>query len=164
MDVVIDNRFSGMYGLKLTRFLAAWIAVVVTRKFFSDDYVHRVVVNGKPPRPLTSMVILFFGVQACFEIVVATMLALLGNVVSSKKDCSSIFPVFVEREFVGAFLVDVVGTNLLAFGVCWIIASVVGDRTRFDYVTQGTRAARALEELMVNVLAVTYLVPFFLLV
>jgi hypothetical protein len=164
MDVVIDNRFSGMYGLKLTRFMASWIAVVITRKFFSDDYVHRVVVNGKPPRPLTSMVALFFGVQACFEIILATILALLANVMTDKAKCRSIFPVFTDREFVGSFIVDVIGTNLIAFAVCWSIASVIGDRTRFDYLTQGTRAARAMEELMVNVLAVTYLVPFFLLV
>lgn len=165
MDVVLDNRFSSMYAFKLLRFLSSWVAIVIARKFFSDDYVNRTVVSGKRPRSLTSMILLFLGIQLCFDVMLLTSLMLAGNIRMKKGSTyTKVFPMLNSTDFLVSFCVDAIGTTCLSMGMCWIAASVVGSRVRFDYVTQGTRAARTLEEMMVNIVAISYLVPFFLIV
>lgn len=165
MDVIIDDRFSGMYCIKLFRFLGAWICVTIARKFFSDDYVDSVIVNGGRPKRLTNMVWLYFAIVACFEIFVITLIALLTQI-KIKKDGKDkpIFQVFSQIDFTLGFAADSIGTIALSIGLSLVAAHVLGNRTRFDYVTQGTRASRTLEEMMINLIAISYLVPFFLIV
>lgn len=164
MDVVIDSRFSGMYAFKLARFMSAWIAIVIARKFFSDDYISRVVVNENKPKPLTFMVLIFLGIQICFDIIIVTLLLLLSNLRRRTKVSAFVFPMLHKSDFMTTYIVDMIGTTALSGTICWTVANIVGSRVRFDYVTQGTRAARTLEEMMVNVVAISYLVPFFLLI
>lgn len=159
MDVVIDSSFSGMYSLKLARFLSAWIAVVIASKFFSDDFVHRVVVNNDNPRRLRTMLVVWAGIQACFEVMIFTAMSLLSIKAGGARGAG-----FMDARFVSAYFADVACTSSLALGLGLVVASVLGNRQRFDYVTQGSRAARTLEEIMVNIVAVVYLIPFFLLV
>lgn len=163
MDVIVDASFSGIYDLKLTRFLGAWICVVIARKFFSDEWVDKVVMGNQKPKPLENLVWVFLGVQLCFEALLATGMALLANVRSSGGGVP-VFPILKSKGFLLGYCVDVVGTVGLAVTLSLIVASVLGNRTRFDYIAQGPRAARATEEIMVNICAVSFLVPFFLLV
>lgn len=162
MDVIFDKKFSALYCLKLVRFLGAWLMSTVARKFFSDDYWHTTVISRQRASPLTTLVWSWLALQVAFEVVLFTAMLLMGHL---KNGSSSILiPAFSQPEFMVAYAVDAACTIALAMVLALSISSVIGNRTRFDYVAQGLRGARTTEEIIVNVSGLAFLVPFFLII
>lgn len=151
-----------MYFLKFMRFAAAWMAVYIARRFFSDDYVNSTIFSNDPPKHLTTMVTTFLYVHLILEAFIVCVVLLVSAI--RLDDGTPLMPSFSDLKFITIYAVDVVCTLAMLLTMTVVVARVIGNRKVFQYVDQGTRAARALEEITVNLAAVTFLLPFFLLV
>lgn len=150
----MSGQRSVMYVLKALRFVVAWIAAAIARAIFSGDYADDTVFKGRKPAKLTKMVLVFAAVQVPLEI--ALILVLSGS-------ASNVVAALQQDAFRTAFLVDALLTNAVAYAIIVVAAHVIGNDKLFDYSMEGTRAARALEEIIVAVTGMVYLVPMYMI-
>lgn len=162
MDIIIDSSFSGVYIMKLLRFCGAWLAVYMARRFFSADYIDSTVIGGGSPQRLTVMTRNFAVILLFIEIVIQMCVVIVSY--GRNVNGTPWVPVLSDPAFMTSYVLDILSTYTLTIVLSYLVATVVGDRTVFQYIDQGARAARTLEEITVNIAAIVYLIPFFLIV
>jgi hypothetical protein len=162
MEFIINRTFSAMYCIKLMRFCGAWLSIYIARRFFTDDYIDTTMFAEKPPARLTQMVRNVAAVQLVVESFIAICIFMAKHMTTKGKP---ILPALANDDrLVMMLLVDAACSWTMAISISYIMARIMGNRKVFNYVDQGTRAARALEEIMVNVFSIVYLIPFFLMI
>jgi uncharacterized membrane protein len=115
-----------------------------------------IVANRGPPR-LFDMLLIFVGLQMFAEVVIMVVLVTARVVLYPGHD-KILGPSFRTR-----YVLDVVLSLVFVNIVLYTVVGPMSDTRRFNYEAEGSRAIRALQELIVALTGVVYLIPFFLI-
>lgn len=161
-DVVVDGVFSAMYFVKIARYVCMYVAAYVARVLFVNRYVDRVVYDAETPPPMTHMIAMLVVGALFLESFVTCCLMLIAS--AQQRGGAPLVPVLRNPATVAAYFVDVACTLVVTLVISSIVGRLVGSRVAYDYVNNGSRAARTFESIVQYVALAVYSVPFFLLI
>jgi uncharacterized integral membrane protein len=153
----IDSVTRVMYVLKFMRIFVVAGALYLASKTFQTRYVTAVFVNNEPPPSLMGFVLTFVVIEAIFMSLILFIVMLLAKTL----DINEMFP--ITDQVFGLFLFDSIVSSVLTAVLGLMIAMVVMKKKYFRYRTDGMRAIRSLQEMMLNLAIVTSLLPYYII-
>lgn len=160
----IFKRFFGLdlvgrvvYILKFLRIFVVAGALYLASKTFQARYVTAVFVNNEPPPNLMGFILTFVVIEAIFMALIMFIIMLLTKTLAMNEVfpiTDEVFELFLFDSFVASAITAVLGL---------LLAMVVTKKKYFRYRTDGLRAIRSMQEMMLNVAIVTSLLPYFIL-
>lgn len=159
LDVVSDRQFQWMYFIKFSRFFFIWLSLYFAEKIFFQWYTRKVYVSNEDPPNLLAFIGIFLALDVSFNIMLFVALFIIKYLFESD---DSFF--FVDGYFLQKFAVDYIASTIAIFAFTAIIAAVIQRKKYFRYKIEGARAMRALKEMMLGVIALLLVFPYFLMV
>jgi hypothetical protein len=153
----IDSITRVMYVLKFMRIFVVAGALYLASKTFQTRYVTAVFVNNEPPPGLMGFVLTFVVIEAIFMSLILFIVMLLAKTL----DMNEMFP--ITDQVFSLFLFDSIVSSILTAVLGLMISMVVMKKKYFRYRTDGMRAIRSLQEMMLNVAIVTSLLPYYII-
>lgn len=153
----IDSITRVIYILKFMRLFVVAGALFLASKTFQTRYVTAVFVNNEPPPGLMGFVVTFVVIEAIFMSLILFIVMLLAKTL----DINEMFP--ITDEVFSLFLFDSIVSSILTAVLGLMISMVVMKKKYFRYRTDGMRAIRSLQEMMLNVAIVTSLLPYYII-
>lgn len=157
MDSVFSPQFFIMYGLKGCRIFFLWVALYIASRIMQEKYISKVFANQEEPPSLSLFMAFFLGIEFGFMLLFMVILFLAIWVVGNEESP-------VNSGLFIKLAADYVLTTILIGGIGYCIASVIMKKKYFRYKTDGPRAIRSLEELLLYVGVIIASMPFFLVV
>jgi hypothetical protein len=155
MDMMTKSTIA-MYGLKALSVLFIWFSLYLTSKIVQETYVNNVFVNNKDPPSLYKFLLVFFSLQVGLILMLLVVLFLLQYVFDKAGDF------VINMPLIQKFVFDLICSNGLILVIGFIIAAVMMKKKYFRYKTDGLRAIRSLQEVLMYVAIVITAVPFFM--
>ena len=147
-----------LYLLKFARIAIIFGALYLASKTFQSRYVNNVFVNNENPPNLTAFVLIYVAIEMIFMILVLFILYLLSKVISNDDGRGVLMP-----ETIAMFAFDYFVSSAIIALIGIMLAMVIMKKKYFRYRTDGLRAIRSLQEMMLNVAIVALLFPYFAL-
>jgi hypothetical protein len=155
MDMMTKSTIA-MYGLKALSVLFIWFSLYLTSKIVQETYVNNVFVNNKDPPSLYKFLLVFFSLEVGLILMLLVVLFLLQYVFDKAGDF------VINMPLIQKFVFDLICSNGLILVIGFIIAAVMMKKKYFRYKTDGLRAIRSLQEVLMSVAIVITAVPFFM--
>ena len=155
MDMMTKSTIA-MYGLKALSVLFIWFSLYLTSKIVQETYVNNVFVNNKDPPSLYKFLLVFFSLQVGLILMLLVVLFLLQYVFDKAGDF------VINMPLIQKFVFDLICSNGLILVIGFIIAAVMMKKKYFRYKTDGLRAIRSLQEVLMSVAIVITALPFFM--
>ena len=156
MDV-FNSTFFVIYFLKALRVFFIWFALYLASKIFQQYYTSKVFANNLDPPDLRLFIAIFWGLEALFTMGVMIFLLLLMFIYGASGDF------IINRDMMTKYMVDYVVSTIFILIIGTVLASTMQKKKYFRYKTDGLRAIRSLQDMMLGVSGIVSIIPFFLL-
>lgn len=156
MSTAHRNTLLLLYGLKSVRVFFIWFALYITSQIMQNMYVANVFANNVDPPSLLKFVLIFVGVE------VSMLLVLLIILYLSKYMFDGLPSFPLSTQLLGLFVFDAAIVTVVLSVLGLVMASIMKKKKYFRYKTDGLRAIRALQEMMLYVGVLIAQTPFFL--
>jgi hypothetical protein len=158
-DMIMDNQFMLLYGIKLLRILFLYAALVIALRVFEQMYLNGVYVQNKEPPSILTMLGLFLAFDVALNL--ALLLFMLVLVFFFKTSGNAFL---IDMSLIRRMVTDYVATMVIVGAIGAIIGSIVQRKKYFKYNVEGPRAIRAYKEMLFSAGAIITLIPFSLLI
>jgi hypothetical protein len=155
-NALMTTAFAVIYTLKIIRIFVIAGALYLASQTLQTKYVTRVFVDNSDPPNLTFMVLIYVLLETIFMGLIMFVVFLLKYVLG----VDSIFP--ITDQIFKDFVLDYCISTVIIFIICVLLANVVMKKKYFRYKTDGLRAIRSLQEMMLYVACVVLMFPFFI--
>ena len=159
MILILDSKFLYLYILKLIVYGFIWLSIFFTEKIFTERYMKSVYAQKQSPPPLYEFYGIYLGFITGFTAFVVVVSYLIQHFLN-KSPLNLTYG--FNNEVILAFLADYAIFTVLSGILLVIIASVIVRKKYFKYKTEGLRGIRAYREVIVTVLAVLIMIPYFM--
>jgi len=156
MDLLNQTTIA-IYLLKGMRVFFAWFAIYMASKIMQEKYVSQVFANNTDPPDLRMFVMYFWGVEMIFMVALLVFLGLIKFLFDRQGDF--IINGTLIRKYVMDYLIGMV--FVLALGIA--ISSVIQQKKYYRYRVDGLRAIRSLQDIMIYLVVVISVIPFFII-
>jgi hypothetical protein len=156
LNDIFQNRpvFVTLYLLKFVRLLAIAGALYLASRTFQSRYVNSVFVNNESPPNLMTFVLIFVVIEAIFMSLVLFIVYLVSRNVADVGEGSAL-------DIVSLFMFDYMASSFVIIVIALLLAIVVMKKKYFRYRTDGLRAIRSLQEMILHVSLVALVFPYF---
>jgi hypothetical protein len=158
-DLFSDRQFQWMYILKFARYFFIWLALYLAEKVFYEWYERKVYIEHGEPPSLIAFLGIFLAIDLAFNIVVFLLLYLIRHLF---EDDTNFF--VIDNNFLRLYVTDYLLSMGLIFALTAMIAVTIQKKKYFNYKLSGGRAVKALKEMMLMLVLVLLMVPYFLAV
>jgi hypothetical protein len=158
-DLLSDRQFQWMYILKFARYFFIWLALYLAEKVFYEWYERRVYIEHAEPPSLVAFLGIFLAIDLAFNVVVFLLLYLIRHLF---EDDTNFF--VIDNTFLRLYVTDYLLSMGLIFALTAMIAITIQKKKYFNYKLSGGRAVKALKEMMLMLVLVLLMVPYFLVV
>jgi hypothetical protein len=159
-DIIKNKPLIGMmYVIKFVRMFVIAGALYLASKTFQSRYVSTVFVRNENPPNLMSFVFIYVILDAVFMSLVIFIIFLLSKTVEADESMLSVAP----GTLLSMFIFDYIVSSIIIALIALMLAVVVMKKKYFRYRTDGLRATRSLQEMVMNVALVALLFPYFLI-
>lgn len=152
-----NQTFFVVYALKALRIVFIWFSLYLASKILQDQYVSKVFANNEDPPSLTKFVMIFLGLETIFMVCLFVFLLLLKYLFDRSGDF------IINGDVLKKFFIDYALTTVFVLILGMILASLFMQKKYFRYKTDGLRAIRGLQQVMLNIACVISFIPFFML-
>jgi len=159
MDIIFDTQFMTLYVLKLMNYGFFALALYLAEKLFSEMYMKNVYGNGSNPPDLLIYIGITLALNLAFVIFLLVVLFLVMYIFQNPNN-----NFIVDMQLISKFLIDYIITTVIVGLVGVICGSIIQKKRYFRYKTEGLRGVRALNELMLSLGALVFVVPYFYIV
>jgi hypothetical protein len=156
-SMLLTTTFGVIYTMKVIRIFVVAGALYLASQAFQAKYVSTVFVNNTDPPNLLFFMVMFFIIETAFMGLIMFILYLLKYVLG----IDSSFP--VTDQVFKDFMVDYCISSVVIFVLGLMLSHVVMKKKYFRYRTDGLRAIRSLQEMMLYVASVVLIFPFFIM-
>jgi hypothetical protein len=158
MDLILNETFYMVYFLKVFRVLFIWFSLYLASKVFQEQYVTKVFANNEDPPKLMNFILIFWGLETIFMAFLFILLFLMKYLFNNSGDSF-----IINNDLIGKFITDYVVSTVFIISLGLILASVMMKKKYFKYKSDGLRAIRGLQEIMLYVSIVVLVIPFFVI-
>jgi len=158
-DLLSDRQFQWMYILKFARYFFIWLALYLAEKVFYEWYERKVYIEHAEPPSLIAFLGIFLAIDLAFNVVVFLLLYLIRHLF---EDDTNFF--VIDNNFLRLYVTDYLLSMGLIFALTAMIAVTIQKKKYFNYKLSGGRAVKALKEMMLMLVLVLLMVPYFLAV
>lgn len=159
MDIIFDTQFMTLYILKIINYGFFALSLYLAERLFSEMYMKKVYGNGSNPPDLLAYIGITLALNVAFILFLVVILLLIMYIFKSP---SNTF--VIDSRLIKKFLIDYMITTVIAGIIGVICGSIIQKKRYFRYKTEGLRGVRALNELMLSLVALITVVPFFYMV
>lgn len=156
IDAFLGTTTLMMYALKALRIVTAWASLRVASKFFGHLYNKRVYNELKDPPNIALLVLIFVGIDAALQIVIVGVLYALKYMF---KGVDNTFP--IDNYLLKQWVVDYGIVTFITMVIALIIGAIVQSKKYFRFKYEGDRGIRAFESMILYVLCIVNIVPFY---
>lgn len=146
-----------LYAMKLMRVAVIAGALYLASKTIQARYVNSVFVNNENPPNLALFVLAYVVIEGIFMSLILFILFLLTKIVAP----STALP--FTSDVISLFAFDYAVSTVIIALIGVMLAVVIMKKKYFRYRTDGLRAIRSLQEMILNVAFVAMLFPYFAL-
>ncbi len=156
MSQIVDASFGILCAIRIVRLCIAYGALSLAVKLFTETYMIQVYTKSKPPPSLYTFILYFLAIDAALNGVVLLVLVLINMTTNVTESTGYINSALIKRS-----IIDYAATNAALVALSAAVISVVVSKRYFAYELEGARAIRATKEIMIKLLVLLNLVPFF---
>ena len=145
-----------VYAIKLAEALFLWIALYLASNIIQQVYVSRVFVKNLDPPTLHRFVFTFLSIYLTFVVVLAMVVFLIKYMFEKPG-----VPFVIDGNTLLQIGGDIGGTTVLIILIGLVLAGMMMRKKYFRYKSDGLRAIRCLQELMLILGGIVLVIPFF---